>query len=443
MTDLANDGADQRVIRKTALRQKAEVGRDRRHEHDGIDMARVVGRENGSPHAVEVFDPGDPRPHAAHPEGHATPPFGGSVGPAPRRTDQQVHPQHAQRGHDDRHDIRREQQPPYPVSRSSGAQAHLGEGQSHLLHDERPPPPEGPAPIRVANGAVPDLAARRLQHSAWTCDHHGVGRHANGGGHLILHGRAEPIPARAIALPRLCHDDETLGATRGIVNAQCRDASLADARRGAGGFLDLLRADVAARLNDDVLDAAGNEQLTIRPIAEIARIHPALVHHRARRLRVPEVTARHRRPAELHVPFGPLAQRLSGCIDDANLMVGQRPATRHESQGMRIGRVCGAHLPTSFERLTDERLHAGGPIDRRHGERHRRLGKPVHRAHRARLEAKRRESSDETLNGVSAHCFRAVHRQAPAPEVQPLDVVVGDLVDAEIECEVRGRRHGA
>ena len=62
-----------------------------------------------------------------------------------------------------------------------------------------------------------------------TGDHDHVRWHADGGGHALLHGRAERIPARAIALPCFRDDDEALGAERGIVDAERGDASLANA----------------------------------------------------------------------------------------------------------------------------------------------------------------------------------------------------------------------
>jgi hypothetical protein len=142
------------------------------------------------------------------------------------------------------------------------------------------------------------------------------------------------------------------------------DTALANTGRRASGLFDLLRADVAARLNDDVLDPAADEQLAICQIPEIARIHPAVVHHHAGCLGVAEIAARDRRASKLHVPFTPLSERLSSGIDDANLMLGQRQAARYESQRMWVRGVGGTHLPPLFERLANERVDARWPIDR-------------------------------------------------------------------------------
>ena len=61
-----------------------------------------------------------------------------------------------------------------------------------------------------------------------------------------------------------------------------RYAPLADAGDRGGRVLDLLRVDVVSAQNDEIFHTAGDEQFVVGPVAEVARVHPAVMQGCAR-----------------------------------------------------------------------------------------------------------------------------------------------------------------
>ena len=81
--------------------------------------------------------------------------------------------------------------------------------------------------------------------------------------------------SRAAARAQLGQHDEPLGAAARIGPAEHRDAALADAVDRADRVLDLLRVQVAAATDHDVLDAAGDVDVAVGDVGPVAGVEPA------------------------------------------------------------------------------------------------------------------------------------------------------------------------
>ena len=102
---------------------------------------------------------------------------------------------------------------------------------------------------------------------------------------------------------------------------------------------DVLRPDVAAVIEDEVLGAAGNDKLAVQEIAHIAGVHePVGAHHRRRGFGIAIVAVHHGGAFHPDVADVTLRQRAALGIDDAHLVIRQRAAADDEGAGaMRIG----------------------------------------------------------------------------------------------------------
>ena len=70
-------------------------------------------------------------------------------------------------------------------------------------------------------------------------------------------------PSRRRRVARLGDDDQPFGAGPRVLDAEGGDAAAPHARHVGDRFLDLLRIDVAAAGDDDVLHAAGDEEIAV------------------------------------------------------------------------------------------------------------------------------------------------------------------------------------
>ena len=104
---------------------------------------------------------------------------------------------------------------------------------------------------------------------------------------------------RRVGLARLGQDDDAFGAGGAIGDAKHRNAALADAGDVGDGLLDLLRIEMAAGANDDVLDAAGDVDVAARHVAAVAAVEPTVVEQLAGLGLVAEIAAGRRRSAKL------------------------------------------------------------------------------------------------------------------------------------------------
>src|ERR1700688_2194373 len=71
--------------------------------------------------------------------------------------------------------------------------------------------------------------------------------------------RSEALACRGLAIACFRDDDEALSAGGGVRRAKCGHASLAYAGNVASDVLNFVRIEIAASLEDDVLDAPGKE----------------------------------------------------------------------------------------------------------------------------------------------------------------------------------------
>ncbi len=153
---------------------------------------------------------------------------------------------------------------------------------------------------------------------------------------------------------RLGENDDALGAGARILGSEDRDATLADARHIADGGLDLLRIDVAAGADDDVLGAAGDEHVAAGDIGEIAAVEPFPVEELAGLDGVAEIARGRGRAAKLQPSFLPLAE-LPGRVDDADLMARQGATAGDELQRVGIVGRRRAGFATLSSALRDRR----------------------------------------------------------------------------------------
>ena len=295
-----------------------------------------------------------------------------------------------------------------------------------------------------ARGAAPHLAAGRLENSVGVGDDDHIRRNTQRRHHTVHHGRPQVLTLGGFARPGLGDDHQALGAHARVMHAEGGHAALPDARDASHDVFDLLRIQIAAGLLDQVLLPAGDEQLAVGPVAQIARIHPPVAPRRPRRARVPPVALGDRRSAELDPPLLALTQRPPLPIDHAHLVPRQGRPARHMVEGRGLVGPGGDRPAGLLERLARDRVDPGTRPGRRDSQRHRSLGEAVDRAHRVGLESPRGEPPAEPVDGGRAHRLRAVEREPPRRQIEARDLLVGDPPRAEVEGEVgRGGDRGA
>ena len=92
---------------------------------------------------------------------------------------------------------------------------------------------------------------------------------------------------------------QALGTSNHTGRREYCDTTTSYAGDVADGLFQFLRIDIASGTNDDVLDAPGDKDLTVRHISEVARFQPVTVEQAIARLRVAIVTACGGGPTEL------------------------------------------------------------------------------------------------------------------------------------------------
>ena len=213
-----------------------------------------------------------------------------------------------------------------------GVQSH--DRQPHELAGGRLRPcAQAAVPEEIARRRPPQLAARGLGHAA--------GRHQQDllGWRIEQPRRrfADPLPQHGQRIgfgqARFRDHDKLLGAGTRVGRSEDGDAALANALEIADRRLDLLRIDMAAGADDDVLRAAGDEDIAAGGIGEVAAVQPRAVEQLSGFFGIVEIARGRRGSTELKPALLSLAD-LAGRIDDADLMAGQRPAAGDELQGV-------------------------------------------------------------------------------------------------------------
>ena len=235
------------------------------------------------------------------------------------------------------------------------------------------------------------------------CEHHRVGRDPERVGHSLENALLQPLTHRRCGFPRLGHHDEPFGAEPGVGHPEHRDTALPDTLDRRHDRLGLVRVDVAAALDDDILAAAGQKQLRVGQVAEVAGIDPAVVgRDRPRCGLVPVIAGHHRRTAELDTALRALGEGGAGVVHDPDMVPRERPATRHEGEGVGVG---GRHrLPRLLE-PAGHPVHARRVPARREGEADRALGQSVDRPHRVGTEPGGTEPIGKAGQGLRQHGF--------------------------------------
>jgi len=103
-----------------------------------------------------------------------------------------------------------------------------------------------------------------------------------------------------------------------------------------------MRVDVAPTADDDVLDPAGQIDVTGGDIGQIARVQPLTVAQTCSRGRIVQIALGRRGSAKLQASLATLRQLLPGGIYDTQLVAGQRLTAGDELQ--RIGFISGDRL---------------------------------------------------------------------------------------------------
>ena len=168
----------------------------------------------------------------------------------------------------------------------------------------------------------------------------------------------------------------------------------------ADRLLDLLRIEMAAGADDDVLDAARDEDVAAGHIGAVAAVEPAVVKKLAGLGLVVEIAAGCRGSAEFKPAFAAVAEFATGLVDDADFVAGQRLTAGDDFQRIRIvgprrfSHARGAQ-PVAVDAV-DERPAA----ERRKRQSHRALREPVDRRHRFRRKTITAEPLDEPAQGL-------------------------------------------
>ena len=172
------------------------------------------------------------------------------------------------------------------------AMRHACRGQPRHLHPRRRPPnSEPPRKIELLGGIAPQLAARSLGNGAGRNQLHQVGRQAQRSRNFLMNRCDDFLLPRGTALIRFGDHHEPLGPRLRVGGTERHHASLPHTFDASRQLFHLVRIQVAPRLDDDVLGAAGDVILAVHAVRAIARIEPAFrAHHRASGFRVAVVT---------------------------------------------------------------------------------------------------------------------------------------------------------
>src|SRR5271166_3159743 len=293
------------------------------------------------------------------------------------------------------------------VARQPRSASDLRSDPRHRQANELPPHwtprrPDAAGLIKILCGAAADLAARRLWDRTRRRKDDLVRRRAGRVSHDLVRPRLQRRSPRRIRFPRLGEDDDALGARARIGDAEHRDAALADPRNARDGFLDLLRIEMAARANDDVLDTAGDVDIASRHVGAIPAVEPTTANELPGFGFVAEIAARGRRAAEFKPSLPTFAEFVTGFVHNTNFMIRQRLPARDDLEQFRIVRLCRLGQAMSAEPFAVDLIDDREPAERREREPDRTFCEAVDRRHRPREEAVPAKPIDEPPQCLSA-----------------------------------------
>ena len=206
-----------------------------------------------------------------------------------------------------------------------------------------------------------------------------------------------------------------------------------------------MRNDIAAPLDDAVLQATRHEELAIGAVAQVARVQPPIgVQHLFRRLRVAKVPVGSRRTPKHDPAARALGNIVAVVANDTHFVTGQRPAVANEFQGSgAVGRACRNGLAILLEGRSVDAVHQRPAPERRIGQGDRGLCEPVVGHECTRIEPPLAEPLGELRQRGRQNRFAGVDCDAPWGQIDALHGLVGDLADAQFESEVRRRAQRA
>src|SRR5262245_23809063 len=150
-----------------------------------------------------------------------------------------------------------------------------------------------------------------------------VWRDSNTSLHSLHDCRSKSIACDPVRLARLSNHDQAVSLQSDIVDANSRHAPFPHACHTANDLLDFLWIEISSSLDNHVLAPRSDEELAVGQIAEIAGIHPTVVKHFARSVRISEVARHGRRSSELDSPLGAFLDRELLVVDDSNFVLRQ------------------------------------------------------------------------------------------------------------------------
>ena len=431
--------AGEALRRQLALGDEGDARRQRRRQHQAVDVARVIRHHDRVRRPLEALGALDPGRRAPQPERQPgpAPPDRAGARRAARGRDQQPGRQHDE--DEARPGPGAPQAPGGAPQRARGARREALELEPRELQPGRAlAGAERAALVELAAGVAPDLAARGLEHAARRREHHLVGRHADQVDRKAVDLADE---ARARLLPRLArlreHDQALARAAR--VRGEHRHRPPADSAHLADRLFELHRVDVVAAADDEVLGASGQVELAAGEIAQVAGVAPAVVDQACSLLRVLVVAAGRRRAAELDPPLDPLAELAPLLVDDPDRVARQRAAAGDQPQRQGIAGARPARDAAALKRGAVDPVDEQAAPERRKADAEAGLGQAVDRGHGVGPQAVAGEALAETLRRLRAHRLGAVEREPQGRKVEPFELAVRELAEAQLVGEVRRR----
>ena len=144
----------------------------------------------------------------------------------------------------------------------------------------------------VARGTATNLATGRLEYRIGRRQDHLVGRHADRCDSRFVDLLPENLAPIRVLFARFGHHHQAFGRIDRIVAGKYGNAAPTHARDAAHRLLELVGIKVAPAANDQILDPAGQIDLTVDGIGEITRIEPAVTKQGLRRHRIAIVAGR-------------------------------------------------------------------------------------------------------------------------------------------------------
>ena len=378
------------------LGHEGKVEGQRRHQHQDVQIAGVVGNDqeprlSGEMTRGQVLQPGHHRLQPRQSEGDPRDPSeqgrSGSRSGAGRRQQQQHPAGQADRNQHHPH-VTAVEPPGHRPDRPAAPLPQAPQSQPrHLNPDRRSRGIELALQVEAATGVPPDLAAGGLGDALRRNQHNLIQGDSQLSVHPLPDGCSQLLLLLRSGSTRFGHQDQALA----------RHASSADPERGhtaspnalhiPRNMLQLLGVEISPSLDDDVLDPAGDKEFSIRQVAQVARLQPAILQDLGSGLGSSEVTLHDGGPPALDVALDPLRKGTTGTADDSDLVAGQRAAGGNKGQRVHglTRRGLGSAGPFKSAPVdgVDKRPSAQG----RDGHRQRGLGQAVDRHQGFRVQA--------------------------------------------------------